>query len=198
MIVPPVAHDVKVLSIGMFVDDHDVAVAWRGPMLQRTITQFLSDAWFGALDFLLLDLPPGTGDVAITVGQLLPNAEVVIVTTPQASASDVAVRAGSLARQLGQHLVGVVENMSDSVQPDGTTLSMFGSGGARRTAEKLETSVIATVPLSMTLRMDADAGIPVVLAHPDDPSSLAVRELADAVVRRPEGLRGLTVERSGR
>jgi ATP-binding protein involved in chromosome partitioning len=198
MIVPPVAHDVKVLSIGMFVEDHDVAVAWRGPMLQRTITQFLSDAWFGALDFLLLDLPPGTGDVAITVGQLLPNAEIVLVTTPQASASDVAVRAGSLARQLGQHLLGVVENMSDSEQPDGTTLSMFGTGGALRTAEKLESSVIATVPLSMTLRMDADAGIPVVLAHPDDPASLAVRELADAVVRRPEGLRGLTVERSGR
>lgn len=198
MIVPPVAHDVKVLSIGMFVEDHDVAVAWRGPMLQRTITQFLSDAWFGALDFLLLDLPPGTGDVAITVGQLLPNAEVVLVTTPQASASDVAVRAGSLARQLGQHLVGVVENMSDSRQPDGTMLSMFGSGGATRTAEKLESSVIATVPLSMTLRMDADAGIPVVLAHPDDPASLALRELTDVVVRRPEGLRGLTVERSGR
>ncbi len=198
MIVPPVAHDVKVLSIGMFVDDHDVAVAWRGPMLQRTISQFLTDAWFGALDFLVLDLPPGTGDVAITVGQLLPNAEVVLVTTPQTSASDVAVRAGSLARQLGQHLVGVIENMSDAVLADGTTLSMFGSGGGAATAEKLDTTVIATVPLSMTLRMDADAGIPVVLAHPDDPAALALRQLTDAVVRRRDRLGGLSVERSGR
>ena len=198
MIVPPMAHDVKVLSIGMFVDDHDVAVAWRGPMLQRTISQFLTDAWFGALDFLVLDLPPGTGDVAITVGQLLPNAEVVLVTTPQTSASDVAVRAGSLARQLGQHLVGVIENMSDAVLADGTTLSMFGSGGGAATAEKLDTTVIATVPLSMTLRMDADAGIPVVLAHPDDPAALALRQLTDAVVRRRDRLGGLSVERSGR
>lgn len=197
MIVPPVAHDMKVLSIGMFVEDHDVAVAWRGPMLQRTISQFLTDAWFGALDFLVLDLPPGTGDVSITVGQLLPNAEIIVVTTPQPSASDVAVRAGSLARQLNHHIIGVVENMAERVLDDGTTMSLFGSGGGERTAAKLGTSVIATVPLSTTLRMDADAGIPVVLAHPGDPASLALGQLADAVVRRPNRLGGLSVERSG-
>lgn len=197
MIVPPVSHDVKVLSIGMFVDDHDVAVAWRGPMLQRTISQFLTDAWFGALDFLLLDLPPGTGDVSITVGQLLPNAEILLVTTPQTSASDVAIRAGSLARQLNHHIIGVVENMADSALEDGTPLSLFGSGGGERTAAKLGTTVIATVPLSISLRMDADAGVPAVLAHPDDPASLALAQLADVVVRRPKRLGGLSVERSG-
>lgn len=185
MIVPPVAHDVKVLSIGMFVDDTDVAVAWRGPMLQRTVSQFLTDAWFGDLDFLLLDLPPGTGDVAITVGQLLPNAEVLLVTTPQSSASDVAVRAGSLARQMNQTVLGVVENMSSATLPDGSTLDVFGSGGGELTARKLGAPFLGSIPLSQTLRSDADAGEPVVLAHSDDAASLAIRALADHVVKRP-------------
>ena len=185
MIVPPVAHDVKVLSIGMFVDDTDVAVAWRGPMLQRTVSQFLTDAWFGDLDFLLLDLPPGTGDVAITVGQLLPNAEVLIVTTPQSSAADVAVRAGSLARQMNQTVLGVIENMSATTLPDGTTLDVFGSGGGELTATKLNAPLLGTIPLSSTLRTDADAGHPVVVAHEDDPASIALRSIADRVVKRP-------------
>lgn len=193
MIVPPVAHEVKVLSIGMFVDDSDVAVAWRGPMLQRTVSQFLSDAWFGALDFLLLDLPPGTGDVAITVGQLLPNAEVLLVTTPQASAADVAVRAGSLARQMSQTLVGVVENMSATTLPDGTVLDVFGSGGGELTAAKLEAPLLGTIPLSSTLRADADAGVPVVLAHAQDPSAKSIRTIADALEKRPAGPRSLTL-----
>ena len=193
MIIPPVAHGVKVLSIGMFVDDTDIAVAWRGPMLQRTISQFLSDAWFGALDFLLLDLPPGTGDMAITVGQLLPNAEILIVTTPQASASDVAVRSGSLAHQLKLSVIGVVENMTSLTLPDGTVVDLFGSGGADVTAHKLGSEVLARIPLSVAVRTDADAGDPVVIAHPDDSASLALRGLADSVIRRKTGSTHLNI-----
>lgn len=186
MIVPPVSHGVKVLSIGMFVEDTDVAVAWRGPMLQRTVSQFLTDAWFGDLDFLLLDLPPGTGDIAITVGQLLPNAEVLLVTTPQSSASDVAVRAGSLARQMNQTVLGVVENMSSARLPDGSSLDIFGSGGGELTASKLGAPFLGSIPLSQTLRADADMGTPVVLAHGDDAAAEAIRNLADRVIRRPD------------
>ncbi|PPF83317.1 hypothetical protein C5B96_08350, partial [Subtercola sp. Z020] len=136
MILPPVGHGVKVISIGMFVDDN-AAVAWRGPMLHRTIQQFLTDVYFGDLDVLLLDLPPGTGDVAISVGQLLPHAEVLVVTTPQPAAADVAERSGVVARQTGQRIVGVIENMAGLPQPDGTLLEIFGSGGGLEVARRL-------------------------------------------------------------
>ncbi len=201
MILPPVAHDVKVISIGMFVEDASVAVAWRGPMLHRTITQFLTDVYFGDLDVLLLDLPPGTGDVAISIGQLLPNAEVLVVTTPQSAASDVAVRAGVVARQTGQRILGVVENMAGLVMPDGSTLDLFGSGGAAEVAEGLSggqetpVNVLATVPLSLALRAGGDAGDPVVISHPTDPASEAITALARTImtagisrVRQPLGL----------
>lgn len=205
LILPPVAHDVKVISIGMFLREEEsrqTAVAWRGPMLHRTIQQFLNDVWFGDLDVLLLDLPPGTGDVALTVGQLLPHAEVLVVTTPQSAASDVAIRSGYLAHQAGQHLLGVVENMSGLVQPDGTTLELFGSGGgaevARALSELVSTDVtpgqsvplLAQIPLSLALRAGGDAGEPVVLNHPDDPASMAIRELARRVSQRPDSLLG--------
>jgi len=205
LILPPVAHDVKVISIGMFLREEksrQTAVAWRGPMLHRTIQQFLNDVWFGDLDVLLLDLPPGTGDVALTVGQLLPHAEVLVVTTPQSAASDVAIRSGYLAHQAGQHLLGVVENMSGLVQPDGTTLELFGSGGgaevARALSELVSTDVtpgqsvplLAQIPLSLALRAGGDAGEPVVLNHPDDPASMAIRELARRVSQRPDSLLG--------
>ncbi len=140
MIVPPVAHGVKVISIGMFLGDADprsTAVSWRGPMLHRTIEQFLRDVWFGDLDILLLDLPPGTGDIAISVGQLLPQAEVIVVTTPQPAAADVAVRSALVARQTGQRVIGVIENMAGLVQPDGSVLELFGSGGGVAVAERL-------------------------------------------------------------
>lgn len=197
LIVPPVAFDVKTVSIGMFLREGDegAAVAWRGPMLHRTVQQFLTDVYFGDLDLLLLDMPPGTGDVAISVGQLLPHAEVLVVTTPQAAASDVAVRSGLVARQTGQRVAGVVENMAAMTLPDGTMLDLFGSGGGAAVAAALATSeepveLLASIPLSPALRVDADAGIPVVVAHPGDPAALAITALAERIAARPRGLAG--------
>lgn len=189
MIVPPVGHDVKVISIGMFVENANAAVAWRGPMLQRTITQFLTDVYFGDLDFLLLDLPPGTGDVAITVGQQLPNAEVLVVTTGQVAASEVAVRAGVVARQTGQRILGVVENMGPLVLPDGSALALFGEGGAETVAHELSIGqdkavvVLAKIPLSLGLREGGDAGTPLVLSNPADPAAQAITELARRIAQ---------------
>lgn len=199
LMLPPVAHGVKVISIGMFLrPDGDAplgAVAWRGPMLHRTVQQFLTDVHFGDLDVLLLDMPPGTGDIAISVGQLLPHADVLVVTTPQTAASDVAVRSGLVARQTGQRVVGVVENMAAMTLPDGTTLDLFGAGGGAAVAAALSTDaatvpVLASIPLSPVLRADADAGIPAVLAHPDDAASCAIDEVARALAVRPRGLAG--------
>ena len=196
MILPPIAHNVKVISIGMFIDDASAAVAWRGPMLHRTIKQFLTDVYFGDLDVLLLDLPPGTGDVAITVGQLLPHAEVIVVTTPQAAAADVAERSGIVARQTGQSVYGVIENMSALVQPDGSLLELFGSGGGAEVARRLsvgqtaQVPVLAQVPLSLALRTGGDAGLPVVLGAPDDPSARAILALAHRMKTRTRSLAG--------
>ena len=189
MILPPISYEVKVISIGMFLGPSTGsgtggAVAWRGPMLHRTISQFLTDVYFGELDILLLDLPPGTGDIAISVGQLLPHAKVIVVTTPQPAAADVAERSGIVARQTGQSVLGVVENMAGLVQPDGSVLDLFGSGGGAAAAERLGVPVLASVPLSVALRVGGDAGAPVVLTHPDDPASVAIRELADRLARR--------------
>lgn len=197
MILPPVAQDVKVISIGMFIEDASAAVAWRGPMLHRTIKQFLTDVYFGDLDVLLLDLPPGTGDVAITVGQLLPHAEVIVVTTPQAAAADVAERSGVVARQTGQSVYGVIENMSAMVQPDGSLLELFGSGGGVEVARRLSVGqpqpvpVLAQVPLSLALRSGGDDGIPVVLGDPDDPAAHAILTLARQMKTRARGLSGV-------
>ena len=187
-IVPPVAHDDKVISIGMFVDDTDVAVAWRGPMLQRTVSQFLTDVYFGDLDVLLIDLPPGTGDVAITVGQMLPHSDVLIVTTPQPYAAGVAIRAGGLAAQTGQRVIGVVENMSAGVQADGTTLDVFGSGGAAAVVaglarQSVATEVLGHVPLSTLMAQAADAGTPLVASHPDDAAAQELTRIADTLLK---------------
>jgi ATP-binding protein involved in chromosome partitioning len=200
LMLPPVAYGVKVISIGMFLrrpagDAPVGAVAWRGPMLHRTVQQFLTDVFFGDLDVLLLDMPPGTGDIAISVGQLLPNAEVVVVTTPQSAASDVAVRSGLVARQTGQRVVGVVENMAPMTLPDGTTLDLFGSGGGAEVAAALSVgedavAVLASIPLSPRLRTDGDAGTPIVVAHPDDPAAMAISALADRLAAAPRGLAG--------
>ena len=141
LIMPPRAYGVAVISIGMFVDAR-TAVSWRGPMLHRTVQQFLTDVHFGDLDILLLDMPPGTGDVAISAGQLLPHAEVLVVTTPQQAAADVAERSGLVARQTGQTVIGVVENMAGLVQPDGSVLELFGSGGGAETAARLAVPVL--------------------------------------------------------
>ncbi|ROS29278.1 ATP-binding protein involved in chromosome partitioning [Rathayibacter sp. PhB127] len=197
LMLPPVAHGVKVISIGMFLegDTRGAAVSWRGPMLHRTISQFLTDVYFGDLDVLLLDLPPGTGDVAISIGQLLPHAEVLIVTTPQPAAADVAERSGALARQSGQRIVGVVENMSGLPQPDGSVLELFGSGGGAEVARRLSASgedvpLLASLPISVALRAGGDDGLPVVIGDPEDPAAVAITELAQMLASRPRGLTG--------
>ncbi len=195
MILPPVAHGVKVISIGMFVPPGK-AVVWRGPMLHRALEQFLSDVYWGDLDVLLLDLPPGTGDIAISVAQLLPTTELVIVTTPQVAAAEVAERAGSIAVQTRQHVVGVIENMSWLEQPDGTRLEVFGSGGGQTVAENLtkaigaEVPLLGQVPLDVTLREAADGGTPVTLADPDSPAATVLRDLARNLGHRARGLAG--------
>ncbi|GAA3650940.1 Mrp/NBP35 family ATP-binding protein [Microbacterium marinilacus] len=201
LMLPPVAHGVKAISIGMFLQTGEDgasgqgAVAWRGPMLHRTVQQFLTDVYFGDLDVLLLDMPPGTGDVAISVGQLLPHADVLVVTTPQAAASDVAVRSGLVARQTGQRVIGVVENMAAMALPDGTTLDLFGSGGGAEVAAALSASgesvpVLASIPLSPALRASGDAGDPVVVSHPDDAAADEITRLAERVAALPRRLAG--------
>ncbi|HWS57602.1 MAG TPA: P-loop NTPase, partial [Actinotalea sp.] len=195
MILPPVAHDVKVISIGMFVPQGR-AVVWRGPMLHRALQQFLADVFWGDLDVLLLDLPPGTGDIAISVAQLLPNAELLVVTTPQVAAAEVAARAGSMAAQTQQRIVGVVENMSWLAQPDGSRLEIFGSGGGARVAHTLgrelgtDVPLLGQVPLEVALREGGDAGVPVVLAEPDTEAAVALRGIARSLTQRARGLAG--------
>jgi ATP-binding protein involved in chromosome partitioning len=196
MILPPIGYDVKVISIGMFVEDGGVAVAWRGPMLHRTITQFLTEVYFGDLDVLLLDLPPGTGDVAISIGQLLPQAEVIVVTTPQPAAADIAERSGVVARQTGQRIFGVIENMSGAPQPDGSLLELFGSGGGAEVARRLSAGqdapvpLLANIPLSVPLRSGGDDGRPVVLSDPLDPAARAIDAVAGLLFSRARGLAG--------
>ena len=189
MILPPVAYGVKVISIGMFVEEH-TAVSWRGPMLHRTIQQFLTDVFFGDLDVLLLDLPPGTGDVAISLGQLLPQAEVIVVTTPQAASAEVAERSGLVARQTGQTVIGVIENMAGLPQPDGSVLELFGSGGGADAAARLGVPVLASIPLSIDLRQGGDAGLPVVIARPQDAAAVAIAGVAEQLATRERGLSG--------
>jgi ATP-binding protein involved in chromosome partitioning len=195
MMIPPVAHGVRVISIGMFVPAGQ-PVAWRGPMLHRALQQFASEVFWGDLDVLLLDLPPGTGDVAISVGQLLPKAEIVVVTTPQVAAAEVAERAGSVAAQTEQRVVGVVENMSWLELPDGQRLEVFGAGGGDVVAASLshklgaDVPLLAQVPMDVALREGGDHGLPVVLSHPDSPAAVALRDLALTLARRPRGLSG--------
>ncbi|WP_409048416.1 Mrp/NBP35 family ATP-binding protein [Microbacterium sp. HA-8] len=197
LIVPPIAYGVKVVSIGMFLREGEegAAVAWRGPMLHRTVQQFLTDVFFGDLDVLLLDMPPGTGDVAISVGQLLPHADVVVVTTPQAAASEVAVRSALVARQTGQRVVGVIENMAAMTLPGGEVLDLFGSGGGAQVAAALTTDaepvpVLASIPLSPALRSGGDTGSPVVTGVPDDAAARAIVQAAERLVAAPRGLAG--------
>ncbi|WP_369070117.1 Mrp/NBP35 family ATP-binding protein [Kineococcus terrestris] len=195
MMIPPVSHGVRVISIGMFVPGNQ-PVAWRGPMLHRALQQFASEVFWGDLDVLLLDLPPGTGDIAISVGQLLPRAEVLVVTTPQAAASEVAERAGAVAVQTEQRVAGVVENMSWLPLPDGSRLEVFGSGGgevvARNLTQRLgqDVPLLAQVPMDVALREGGDEGLPVVLRDPDSPAALVLRDLARSLARRPRGLAG--------
>jgi ATP-binding protein involved in chromosome partitioning len=195
MILPPVQHDVKVISIGMFVPGNQ-PVVWRGPMLHRALQQFLADVFWGDLDVLLLDLPPGTGDVAISVAQLIPGAEILVVTTPQQAAAEVAERAGSIALQTHQRVAGVIENMSWLELPDGSRQEIFGSGGGQAVADSLtrsigaEVSLLGQIPLDTTLRIGADEGMPVVLGQPDSPAAVALRGIARGLASRARGLAG--------
>ena len=200
LMLPPVAHGVKVISIGMFLrrgsgEEPLGAVAWRGPMLHRTVQQFLTDVHFGDLDILLLDMPPGTGDVAISVGQLLPHAEVIVVTTPQRAAADVAIRSGLVARQTGQRVLGVVENMAPLTLPDGTVLDLFGSGGGELVATALQTDaepvpLLGSIPLSQGVRASGDAGDVHLVTDAGDPAAAAIEAVADAVLGSGRGLSG--------
>ena len=195
--------EVSVISIGMLKPRRDQVVAWRGPMLDRALVQMLSDVFCGDLDVLLLDLPPGTGDIAISLGQHLPNAEVVVVTTPQEAAAEVAERAGTMASMMHQRVVGVVENMSYLPCPHcaevGTDhrLEVFGSGGGRRVAGTLssrfgyDVPLLGEIPLDLTLRAGGDLGVPVVESHPDSPTGRALTAVAASLAGRGRGLAGM-------
>lgn len=198
MILPPVAHDVKVISIAQFTQGN-APVTWRGPMLHRALQQFLADVYWGDLDVLLLDLPPGTGDVAISVAQLIPNAEILVVTTPQIAAAEVAERAGSIALQTRQRVVGVVENMSGLLMPDGSVMQIFGEGGGKQVAERLTQAVGADVPLLGQVPLDpalvwaGDTGIPLVLSAPESAAGRELRNIADKLANRRRGLAGMSL-----
>ena len=198
MILPPIAHEVKVISIAQFTEGN-TPVVWRGPMLHRALQQFLADVYWGDLDVLLLDLPPGTGDIAISVAQLIPNAEILVVTTPQLAAAEVAERAGSIALQTRQRIVGVVENMSGLMLPDGSKLQVFGEGGGRQVAERLSRAVGADVPLLGQIPLDpalvaaGDAGMPMVLSAPDSPVGKELLNIADGLSTRRRGLAGVSL-----
>ena len=197
MIMPPVAHDVKVISIGMFTPGN-APVVWRGPMLHRALQQFLADVYWGDLDVLLLDLPPGTGDIAISVAQLVPGAEILVVTTPQQAAAEVAERAGTIAVQTQQRIAGVIENMSGLPCPHcGEMVEVFGAGGGQQVADGLTRATGASVPLlggipiDTRLREGSDSGKPIVLTDPDSPAGAALRDIAGKIGGRARSLVGM-------
>ena len=201
MIMPPQAYGVRVISMLPFKPGGvSQPVAFRGPMLHRALQQFLADVWWGDLDVLLLDLPPGTGDVAISTAQLLPTAEIVVVTTPQPAAADVAVRAGTLAEQTHQKVAGVVENMSSFPCPHcGEPMDLFGMGGGALVSEILtqqlgtEVPLLGQIPFDVALREGGDSGSPLVLSAPDAPASQALTRIAETLGRRPRGLAGMSL-----
>ena len=181
-LIPIQAQDgIKVMSIGFFMEQ-DAAVVWRGPMLHKALQQFLEDVEWGELDYLLIDLPPGTGDVSMTLAQLLPQAEFVLVTTPQPVAQKVARRAAELALKYKLEIAGVIENMSSFVTPSGERFEIFGKGGGQLLADELEVPLLATVPLTIPLRAQSDAGIPIVFSDPDDPAAQAIRHGARGLI----------------
>ena len=196
--IPLESYGVKVVSMEMFKPDRADPVAYRGPMLHKVLEQLLSDAYWGDLDLLLLDLPPGTGDIAISLGQLIPASEILVVTTPQVAAAEIAERAGRIAHQLKQHIVGVVENMSDIECPHcGEAISLFGSGGGLETAKRLSTLVgadvpmLAAVPFDPALRIGGDDGLPIVLSKPESHSAVAIYSVVDQLMKQRKSLVGV-------
>jgi len=197
MIMPPSAVGVKLISMGMFKPEGNSPIVWRGPMLHRAMQQFLADVFWGDLDFLLLDLPPGTGDMAISVAQLLPNAEILVVTTPQLAAAEVAERAGSIVQQTHQRIAGVIENMSYLVCPHcGEQTDVFGSGGGEKVTAALTqltgapVPLLGQVPLDTRLREGGDSGKPLVLTDPSSPAALQLIKIADGLATHGRGLVG--------
>jgi ATP-binding protein involved in chromosome partitioning len=180
-IVPLQAHGVKVMSIGFFVAE-DAAVVWRGPMLHKALGQFLQDVEWGALDYLLIDLPPGTGDVSMTLAQMLPQAQFVIVTTPQATAQKVARRSAEMANKVNLEICGVIENMTAFATPTGERYAIFGEGGGQELADELDVPLLGKVPLTMPLREHADGGVPLVIEDPDDAAAQAIRHAARGLI----------------
>ena len=204
MIMPPSAHDVKVISMGMFTKGN-TPIVWRGPMLHRAMQQFLADVFWGDLDYLMLDLPPGTGDIAISLAQLLPNAELLVVTTPQLAAAEVAERAGAIVTQTRQRITGVIENMSYLVCPHcGEQMNVFGSGGGEAVAATLSqltgttVPLLGQVPLDTRLREGGDNGAPLVLDDPSSPAALQLVKIAEALSSRGRGLAGRMLNLSPR
>ena len=175
------AEGVKVMSIGFFLDE-DAAVVWRGPMLHKALQQFLEDVDWGELDYLLVDLPPGTGDVSMTLAQLLPQAKFLIVTTPQPAAQKVARRSAEMANKVRLEIAGVVENMSGFTTPGGERFQLFGEGGGQLLADELDVPLLGKVPLTMPLREQADVGAPLVTTDPDDPAAVAIRQTASGLI----------------
>jgi ATP-binding protein involved in chromosome partitioning len=196
MLMPPQAYGVKVISVGMFTQGN-TPIVWRGPMLHKALQQFLADVWWGDLDILLLDLPPGTGDVAISVAHLLPTAEILVVTTPQLAAREVAERAGAISMQTHQQLAGVIENMAGLPCPHcGEIVDVFGSGGGQAVADALTRAtganvpLLASIPIDPRLREGGDSGRPLVLGDPDAAAAKELRQLADHLGARTESLVG--------
>ena len=180
-IIPLSAHGVKIMSIGFFVEE-DAAVVWRGPMLHKALTQFLQDVEWGALDYLLVDLPPGTGDVSMTLAQLLPQARFLIVTTPQATAQKVARRSAQMASKVSLEIAGVIENMSGFTTPAGERFAIFGEGGGKELADELDVPLLASVPLTMPLREQSDRGLPLMVENPSDPAAQAIHQAARGLI----------------
>ncbi|MTV26520.1 Mrp/NBP35 family ATP-binding protein [Nitriliruptoraceae bacterium ZYF776] len=190
MVMPLQAHGCKVISIGFFTDP-DRSVIWRGPMLHRALQQFLGDVYWGELDFLVCDLPPGTGDIAISLAQMLPNADMVVVTTPQQAAQKVALRAGKATEQTGMKVAGVIENMANFTCPDcGSSHELFGSGGGQELADALETDLLGRIPIDPRLREGGDAGAPLVISDPDVPAARAIHKVAEQLAARKASVVG--------
>ncbi|GAA2026371.1 Mrp/NBP35 family ATP-binding protein [Yaniella flava] len=195
MIMPPIAYGVKVMSIGMFLDA-DQPVAWRGPMLHRALEQFVTDVYWGDVDVLLIDLPPGTGDIAISTAQLLPNAELLVITTPEHTAAQVAARAGQLSTQTSQPVSGVIENMGPMQMPDGTVIEVFGSGGGQAVSERLtdvldqDVPLLGSIPLDPVLRTDSEHGTPSVVTSPTSAAGSVLREIVATLASARRGLAG--------
>jgi len=198
MFIPLESFGVKTVSMEMFKPERSDAVAYRGPLLHRVLEQLLSDAYWGDLDLLLIDLPPGTGDLAISLGQLIPTSEILVVTTPQVAAAEVAERAGRIAHQIHQQVVGVVENMSEFTDPTtGALVSLFGNGGGEETAKRLsqlvgsDVPLLGKIPFSVDLRVGGDAGVPVVISDPESASAITLYEIAEKLIKRSKSLLGV-------